>query len=313
MKHLLKTSLFIATFLILGACNEPTNSSGKKLDTPTTGHIQIMVDEGYRSIVASAIDVFDTIYRQASIEAIYTSEGDALNNLFKDSVQVVVISRDLTQEEIDKFYTPRGFKPAMTPIAYDAVAFILNPENTDSVVTKEQLKKIMTGEFKSWKEINPSSKLGAITVVFDNPLSGTVRYVRDSIAHTEKLPDFASALETNEEVIDYVAKNKNAIGIINANVISDTDDKGAQSFLKQIRLWNIAEKPGDEAFGPYQAYLATNQYPYKRTVYVINAQPRKGLGLGFASFMAGPAGQTIVHKDGLLSANAVTRLIEIQR
>jgi phosphate transport system substrate-binding protein len=48
-------------------------------------------------------------------------------------------------------------------------------------------------------------------------------------------------------------------------------------------------------------------------VYIINAQARKGLGLGFASFLAGDSGQRIVLKDGLLPAQAPTRLIKATR
>ncbi|NJN80801.1 MAG: hypothetical protein HC797_10230 [Anaerolineales bacterium] len=136
--------------------------------------------------------------------------------------------------------------------------------------------------------------------------------MKDSILAGASLPANASALKTNSEVIDYVAKNKNALGIISANWISDTDDSGVQKFLKMIQLADIAESAGKEGYGPYQAYLQMGTYPYKRTVYVINAQARPGLGLGFASYLAGD-GQRIVLKDGLLPANAVTRLIEVRR
>jgi phosphate transport system substrate-binding protein len=120
-------------------------------------------------------------------------------------------------------------------------------------------------------------------------------------------------LETNEKVIEYVSKNKNALGVIAANWISDTDDRGVQAFRKEIKIADIAKKSGAAGYGPYQAYLATNDYPFKRTVYIINAQARKGLGLGFASFLAGDTGQRIVLKDGLLPASAVTRLIKATR
>ena len=313
MTRSVKTFLFAALVIALAACADPKSKDGKKLDTPTTGEITVMVDEGYQSIIASSIDVFDTVYRQASIKAIYTSEGDAINQLLKDSIQVIVIPRKLTDDEVNTYYKPRGFEPAMTPIAHDAIAFILNPDNKDTLLTHDQLVSIFKGEIASWKDINPASRGGNINIVFDNPLSGTVRYVRDSIARIEKLPPNASALNTNSEVIDYVSKNISALGIINANVISDTDDDGVQSFLEQIKLLDVAKEEEEEGYGPYQAYIAQAKYPYTRTVYVINAQPRKGLGLGFASFMAGPSGQLIIHKDGMLPANAITRLIKVER
>ncbi|MEO0008482.1 MAG: hypothetical protein RJA20_2678 [Bacteroidota bacterium] len=294
------------------SCQEK-GKDGKVLDTITTGSIKIMVDEGYQPVISSSIDVFDSIYRTARIDARYVSEGEAMKALMDDSVQVIIVGRQLTREETG-YFESRGFKPPQTPIAYDAIAFVTNPANTDSVFTVDQIKNILTGRTVKWTDINPKSKLGEISVVFDHPTSGTLRYVRDSIiSDGAPLSTAASALKTNEEVIKYVMKSKNAIGIISANWISDTDDKGVQKFRREIRIADIAPETGKEGYGPYQAYLATGQYPFKRCMYIINAQARRnGLGAGFASYLAGDA-QRIMLKDGLLPARAVTRLVKTSR
>jgi phosphate transport system substrate-binding protein len=110
-----------------------------------------------------------------------------------------------------------------------------------------------------------------------------------------------------------VGKNKSALGIIAANWISDTDDAGVQKFMKEVRIADVAKEVGKEGYGPYQAYLATGDYPFKRTIYIINAQGRRnGLGAGFASYLARD-GQRIMLKEGLLPANAVTRLVKTSR
>lgn len=298
--------------LLLSAC-EQRSKDGKVLDSPTAGHIRIMVDESYKPVIASALDVFDTIYPRASIDAEYTSEGEAIAAILRDSIQVIIIARALTEEEIDNHFKPRGFRPTMTAIAYDGVAFIMHPENKDTVITMDQMRDLVAGKITKWRDLNAKSPLGDILLVFDNPLSGTVRYVKDSIGIGTPLPANASALQTNEEVIQYVAKNKNAIGIIGANWISDADDKGVQAFLKEIKLVDIAKKADAVGYGPYQAYLATGQYPYRRTVYIVNAQARTGLGLGLAAFLASDPGQRIMLKDGLLPAQAPIRLMEFKR
>ena len=308
MKH---TPLLFIIAAIIAACGPSGEKSGKSLDTPTTGEITIMADDGYRPIIETSIDVFDSIYKRARINALYVSEGEAVAALIRDSIQVIVITRQLDSAEL-KYFRSRGFTPKITPIAYDALAFILHPDNRDTVFTQSQIQDILTGKITKWKELNPKSPLADIQVVFDHPLSGTVSYVKDSVIAGAALSPNASALKTNAEVINYVGKNKNALGIISANWISDTDDSGVQNFLKTIKLADIASAAGEEGYGPYQAYLAKDWYPYKRTVYVINAQARPGLGLGFASYLAGD-GQRIVLKDGLLPANAVTRLIQVTR
>ncbi len=305
----------LLVFAVLGmlwtACAE-RDKTGKVLDTITTGEISIAVEDGYKPVIASCIDVFDSIYRTAKINPRYVSEGEAFKALIDDSVQVVVVGRQLAGKEIEYFQS-RGFTPPTTPIAFDALGIILNPGNLDSVLTVQQVKDILTGKITNWNEINPKSKLGKILVVFDNPMSGTLRFVKDSIISGQELSAQASALKTNEEVISYVGKNKSALGIIAANWISDTDDSGVQQFRKEIRIADVAKEAGKEGYGPYQAYLATGDYPFKRTIYIINGQGRRnGLGAGFASYLARD-GQRIFLKEGLLPANAVTRLVKTSR
>lgn len=309
MKYL---PLWAAVFLSVFSACEERDKSGKVLDTPTTGQLRIMVDESYRPIISSAIDVFDSIYNRAKLEAVYVSEGEAINAVLRDSIQLIIIPRKLTDEEL-KFFKQRGFTPPMTAIAHDAIAFIVHPDNPDTTLTTQQLASLLSGKAPSWKDVDAKSTLGPVQLVFDNPLSGTVRYAQDSIAGGAPLPSNASALKTNQEVIEYVGKHKGALGIIGANIISDADDQGVQKFLGNIRPLRIAKNPGERGFGPWQAYLMTGQYPYKRTVYVINAQARKGLGLGFASFLAGDTGQRMFQKEGMLPAQAPTRLMQFSR
>jgi len=303
--------IFITVSLLWISCAE-RDKTGKVLDTITTGEITIAVEEGYKPVISSCIDVFDSIYRTAKINPRYVSEGEAVNALIQDSVQVIIIGRQLAPKEIEYFQS-RGFMPPTTPIAYDALAIILNPENRDTVLTMQQVTDILVGKTATWKELNPKSPLGNIQLVFDNPMSGTLRYVRDSVIAGQELSKQATALKSNADVIAYVSKNKNAIGIIAANWISDTDDGGVQKFMREIKIADVAKETGKEGYGPYQAYLATGDYPYKRTIYIINAQARRnGLGAGFASYLA-KDGQRIMLKDGLLPANAVTRLIKSSR
>ncbi|MEY3195198.1 MAG: hypothetical protein RIQ78_1295 [Bacteroidota bacterium] len=305
--------LFSGLFLVVLFACQDKGKDGKVLDTVTTGSIKIMVDEGYQPVISSCVDVFDSIYRTAKIDARYMSEGEVVNALLNDSVQVIVVGRKLTVEEMG-YFESRGFKPPQTLIAYDAIAFVLNPSNQDTVFTIEQIQNLLTGKISKWSQLNPKSLLGDVQVVFDNPLSGTLRYVKDSIiGNGMPLTTAASAVKTNEEVINYVHGNKNAIGIIAANWISDTDDGGVQKFMKEIRIADIATVAGAEGYGPYQAYMAQNKYPFRRGMYVINAQARRnGLGAGFASYLAGDA-QRIMLKDGLLPANAVTRLVKVSK
>jgi phosphate transport system substrate-binding protein len=309
----MKNSIFVILFISLycAACEEP-KVNGVVLDTPTSGHLKLMVDEGYQPVISSVLDVYDSVYSRTSFDAKYVPEGDAVRALLDDSIEVIIIPRPLKDEET-AFFKSQGYIPRVNLVAYDAVAFVVNPANRDTLLTHDQVVGILKGEITQWNQINPRSGAGKISVVFDNANSSTVRYCRDSIAGGAPLPANASALNKNEEVIDYVGKNKGAIGIISANWISDSDDKGVQRFLENIELVDIAPAPGKEGYGPYQAYLATQKYPYRRGMYLINCQARAGLGLGLANFLISDPGQRIMMKEGLFPTSVPIRVIQVVR
>lgn len=299
----------IIILLFVFGCKPKTHYN----DTPTTGAISISVDETFKPIAQSEIDVFEGIYNYASINPSYNSEIDAFNLLLKDSVRLIFSSRKLTDQE-KGYFESKKFFPKEIKIAIDAIAIIVNPKNTDTIISVETLKQILTGKIKDWKQINSKSKLENVKLVFDNPNSSTIHFVLDSVCKGDKLSDNVSALNYNPDVVDFVSKTPNAIGIIGVSWVSDRDDTTALSFLNKVKVMAVSRETKatyQNSFQPYQAYIATNQYPLTRNIYIIISEPRTGLASGFTSFVASERGQRIILKSGILPATQPIRLINV--
>src|SRR5260221_9545303 len=276
--------LFIVGMAFLFSGCVERDKKGNILDNPTSGSIKIAVDESLRPLLEAEVDTFQGTYHYAFIHADYTSEAEAMARLLKDSVRLAVVTRKLTNDEMQVFNVVKII-PEQVKVAKDGVAIILNRNNTDSVFQFSQLQSIVEGKVTQWKQINPASKLPNIEVVFDHPQSGIVRFMNDSIQRVEKLPVHFYGVDSNAAVIDYVSKKPNAIGFIGACWISDRDDSTVNHFLNTIRVARIARQ--GKAVQPYQAYIDNGQYPLRRDVYIISREHRMGLGSGFISFGAG--------------------------
>ena len=302
--------LFILITLFVGCGSRSKDYS----DTPTTGQIKIAADETFQPICESEIQVFQGIYNYALITPSYLSEKEAFKALLDDSVRLIIASRQLSSSE-EAYFQTKKFFPHQTLVAVDAIALVVNPANTDSILSIKTLKDILTGKIQNWKQLQPSSKLGKIQVVFDNQGSSTVRYMVDSISRGEKLASNLSALNYNKDVVDYVAKNTDALGIIGVTWISDRSDSTTMSFLKKVKvMWLSSQEIAtyENSYKPFQAYIAKKQYPLIRYIYVINTEPRTGLASGFASFIASDRGQRIILKSGVLPATQPLRLIQVK-
>jgi phosphate transport system substrate-binding protein len=295
-----------------GACNQ--NQGGEPDDTPTSGKINISVDETFKPIIDTEISTFESIYKYAKINASYKSEGNAFQDLLDDSARIIIVTRDLTLQE-KKYFEDIKLFPHISKIAYDAVTFVTNNSNPDTQFTDEQIKKIITGEIGTWKQINPNSSNNPIQIIFDNNNSGTSRFLKE-YAGNKNLSKNSSAVNSSEAVIDYVSKNKNALGVLGVSWVSDRRDSTLMSFLNKVRVVELSAPDSSEGRGeyykPYQAYIATKYYPLWRTVYIISREARAGLGNGFTSFVASDKGQRIILKSGLVPASQPVRLVELR-
>ncbi len=310
-----KVGLFCMLLLvaIFSACDS-RQIKITRTDTPISGVAQIAVDDCFAPIIQEHIDVFEALNDEASIIPVFANEVDVMNLFLKDSVRLIIAARDLSDAEkqglLNKQLQVRSQK-----IAIDGIALIINKENTDSLISVSALKKIMTGEIDSWKSINPQSKYDKISVVFDNPNSSTVRFIKDSINRGTPLGAELKAQDNNKAVLDYVAKTPNAMGVIGVNWVSNPKDSTNLSFTNKIRVMSVSKNdvPNvQNSFQPFAAYLALGEYPLRRDVYVILSDLRGTLQSGFTSFVADDKGQRIILKAGLVPATRPMRLISVQ-
>jgi len=285
-------------------------------ETTTRGKVKIVVDESIKPLIEAEIFAFESLYPDAVIIADYNGQEICFDRfMHNDSVRLIFSTRKLTQNETD-ILKSKNIIPRTTLVAKDAVVFIINKSNNDSTIKYEDIKRILNGECKKWNDIDPKNMNQDIVVVFDNKISSSSLYLKNKLM-IDKFSDNCYGVNTNEEVVNYVKKHKNSLGVIGLNWISDKFDSLSNKFLSEITVCGISLPGGDNAEQiiyrkPYQAYLATGDYPFVREIYVISRESFSGLGSGFASFVAGDIGQRIILKNGLLPATMPLRLISIK-
>ena len=311
----------IAGALGVVACNGPGSPGAQ--DTPTSGTVAVSVDETFAPILQAQVDTFAKLYPNAHVQMSFQPEEKVMLDLINDKIKVAVVSRELSAAEQADF-VKQTIVPRTTRIGIDGLAIVLNRANPDSLLTVAQLAGIFTGRTANWSQVSGKRGLAAINVVFDANRSSTTRFVLDSVTRGTALTKRAFAASSNPALLDYVATHPNAIGVVGVNWISDRDDPAAMKFLNKVRVASITSRPKptiNDYIQPYQAYLAEKtpaqlaehtelqNYPLRRSLYVISREARAGLGTGFASFVAGKNGQLIFQKSGLLPAQMQARII----
>jgi len=288
--------LVIVAITFFAGCDGVDTSRGQKFtDSPGEGTIHISVDESFKPVIDSQIQVYESQHPKAHILAEYKSEAECFKDLDKDSTRMIIVTRGLTEKE-DAYYTNKYvLKPKFGKLAYDAIALVLNNKTKDSLFTVDDIKLMMEGK-------SPYK----YKVVLDGlNATSTVRYALDSILRGSPISKNVQAAKTSEGVIDYVASDAQSVGLVGISWLGDKDDADQLTFSKKVKIAAMmAPKYPDHPYVyPYMGNIALDKYPMIRPLWYILKENGSGLGSGFMGFLTSPSkGQLIFKRAYLLPA-----------
>lgn len=332
MKYLFLLGLSALYITGLSSCKEIKRGEYVK------GAASIYCDDGFKNVLEEEIDVFEYLYPESSIIPKYVSEQEAVEAIVNDSTDAVILTHELTKDQI-KYIRDTHKKVAKTSaIAVDAVALIVNHDNKVNQLSMEEIGKIMKGEITRWSQLDPSED-GDINLVFDNQGSSTVLYMRDKFLGGEKITDNPNvkvyAENNNLEVFDIVKSNPKAIGIISVSwlgdslenahkipagekleAVNDSNFVAARELTTEVKVLAV-QNPTEEndftltGYKPYQAYIADGAYPLVRTIYMVTTASNSTLMKSFYDFVTSDVGQKIITNTGVVPYKLYPRIINL--
>lgn len=301
----LKLVFFIAVLIVMGAsCKQkPGNKIAQQAVKITK--VTFAADESCEPIAEDLKYVFNETYDSDTLEAniIYKSENDVLRLFLDDKVRLALLSRELNVQEL-KVLKQKNLVPETYRFAIDAIAIIVNKASNDTLITVNEIKKMLNGKTKTDKNI-----------VFDNPSSSLVRYLKEFSGNDELKGKNIFALKSNKEVVKYVSEHEEAIGIVGYNWLYDPyeDDKNPVNNVKVLAVKDESSKlVPNQYFKPSQTTLATKQYPLLRNLYVVNNAGKKDLETNFAYFILSETGQRVILRSNILPDEIPGREINIK-
>lgn len=123
------------------------SKSSSFLSNKAEGTLQIQGSTSVAPLMEELAIGYEKENSNASVEVVATDSTDGLNQVMQKKCDFGMSSRELKdyEKELLDYET----------IAQDDVAVVVNKENPIQNITLESLKKIYTGEWKVWKELNP--------------------------------------------------------------------------------------------------------------------------------------------------------------
>jgi phosphate transport system substrate-binding protein len=284
--------------LLSAGCGTDENKTLQYSDTPDQGTIHISVDESFKPIIDSQIQVYESQHPNTHIIAEYKSEAECYQDLGNDSTRMIIVTRHPTQKEFDFVEQKYKYRMRNGNLAYDAIGVVVNKGVKDSLFTVAELKSILSGtDSRGYKAV-----LDGLTA------TSNVRYVLDSILRGTHLGKNVSAARTSQGVIDYVGNDPSAIGFVGVSWVGVKEDSEQLTFSTDTGRTKLASLqcetcPGRKPYVlPYLANIGRARYPLIRTLVYVLRENGRGLGSGFLNFLTGEKGQLIFQRAYLLPA-----------
>ncbi|MGE9312341.1 PstS family phosphate ABC transporter substrate-binding protein [Niabella sp. CJ426] len=277
--------------IYLASCKSEKSRIEEQPDAPGKGTITISADESFKPIVDELVKVYESNNYGTKINVQYKPEADCIKDLWNDSIRMVISTIALTEGERRKLSDSLKVSVDQLPVARDAIAVIMHPGAKETEFDMDDIKNILAGTYSR-----------PLIPVFDGvKATSSVRFIVDSVMKGAKLTDRAVAARTSDSVINYVAKNPDAIGFVGVSWIGNPNDDEQSSFLKKVKICRLksTDSTGNYIL-PVQANLYGRIYPMTRDLTYIVKEKYRGLGTGFAQLMATEIGQLIFKRAYLM-------------
>lgn len=289
-----KILLFSTIFLSLLSCNQAT----KKIEKTLEGEVIITADESLQPIVDSQIMSYQAHYPEAKIKINYVPEQKAMNLMMNDSSDIAIVTREFNQAEKD-YFAKKNIQYLPAKMALDGVALISNNESSLKKITFNELKEMLEGKSNN-----------GIKLVFDNSSSSNLNVLMDRLKIKNLDSKNIFAANGNKDVVEYIKKNSNAIGVIGNTWISDEDDRLAKQILKSVNVLEVSEN-GKDYFSPSFTNLKARKYPLERKI-ILHTKKHYGISKAFTRFCCAQVGQLVVEKAGLLPYYVYSKEIVVE-
>jgi phosphate transport system substrate-binding protein len=268
--HSILFSALLFALLALAACNPAP--------TPLPpAHLRIGSADSTQYIAREAASAYRRAHPTTTFDFFTSNSTTALRQLAFGQFEFAFIERNPRADELERA------RAIAYELGRDGVFVIVHPSNRMENLAREDLRKILAGEFNQWTQlgVEPPNGRDNIQVLAREEGSGMRAVIDEKVMQGARITPTALLLPTNLDMLDYVAEHPNAIGYVAANIWTD----------------NSRTRPlGIDGVPATRATVAEGTFPLVQTVFLIVPQAADAQITSFVDFLAGPDGRSTLYQ-----------------
>ena len=242
-----------------------------------SGTLSMVGSTSMEKLANALCESFMLKYPNVTATAEFVGSGAGIEAVTNGSADIGNASRALTEDE-------KAAGIAENIVAIDGIAVVVDPANTVSDLTKQQLTDIYAGTVKNWSEVGGED--APIVVVGREAGSGT-RSAFEELLELEDACAYSNELDSTGAVMARVASTPGAIGYVSLDVLDDS--------VKALNLDGVAPTEENIKAGDYflsRPFVMATNGPIEEQNDVVKA---------LFDYIASDEGQEIVKSVGLIT------------
>ncbi|GEN67533.1 hypothetical protein CRH01_21010 [Chryseobacterium rhizosphaerae] len=259
------------------------------------GDLTIFTDESFQSVTEALADGYMINYPETRIKVATKKEDLGLLDLLNGKAKVIVMSRNLTTEEVKTYEERTDLKFLPSKFAADAVVFVVPKNSPKESISMEEINEGMLSENKNF--------------IFDGTNSSNLNFVAEKLKKQPKDLKF-SIIPGNKKIIEELGQYPDKIGVVGLNTFSRPYDKASEKLREMVKVLPVVQK--GKQYTPDFEGLRSMEYPFTRVLYFLANEGNFNIANGFMRFSCTHLGQKIVQKEGLQPYNVYRREVQMR-
>lgn len=264
-------ALMLASLWLGGCAKKEQDSTTSSSSKPGMLSGKIIVDGSSTVLPISEAmaEEFQKLHPNVTVAVGNSGTGGGFKKFANGEIDITGASRPIREEE-DKACKQNGIEYIEIPIAYDALAVVVNPKNNwcDSLTVSE-LEKIWAPESRnkitSWSQVRSGFPNKPLRLFGPGTDSGTFDYFTAAVVGKEKAsrPDY-TASEDDNILVQGVASNEGGLGYFGVAYYIENRDR-----LKAVAIDDENPSNGAGAFLPTAENVLNGTYqPLARPLFL---------------------------------------------
>jgi phosphate transport system substrate-binding protein len=212
--------------------------------------------------------------------------GVGIASLIDGTTDIATSSRKIKMDERLKLQDAgKAYKEVM--VANDALSVIVNPGNSVTKLTRDQLEGIFTGKYTNWKQVGGADL--KIVAYSRESSSGTFEFFKEKVLNKKNFAATCLMMPATGSIIQSVSQTKGAIGYVGMAYVNST--------VKDV---SVSYDQGKTYVMPTLANALNKTYPIVRPLFFYYLTKVETTVKPFVDWVLTAEGQKVVSNVGYI-------------